>query len=364
MDSEYIFMNKELDDKLFSVDSENLPIEEDPTAPDRKRDHIELAFKSQIDSGLLDKRFYYEPLLAAHPKRESLASHSFLGKTLRVPLWVSSMTGGTELANKINHNLARACKDFGMGMGLGSCRSLLYSNEYFDDFNIRPIMGDDVPLYANLGIAQVEKLVDSNELYLIVELVDKLQADGLIIHVNPMQEWLQPEGDQFYTPPIQTISTVLEKLDTPIIVKEVGQGMGYESLKQLFRMPLEAIDFAANGGTNFAKIELLRSSPVKQSIYSQLANIGHSALEMTLMSNKLKEELGDKMKCKQVIISGGIKNFLDGYYLINKLALPCVYGQASSFLKHARAEYQALYEYVDAQIQGLELANAFLRVKE
>ena len=69
------------------------------------------------------------------------------------------------------------------------------------------------------------------------------------------------------------------------------------------------------------------------------------------------------MLCKQVIISGGIKNFLDGYYLINKLALPCIYGQASAFLKEARGSYEELYAYIDAQIQGLELANAFLRVK-
>ena len=79
-----------------------------------------------------------------------------------------------------------------MGMGLGSCRTLLYTNDTLEDFNVRHLIGDDLPLFANLGIAQVEQLVESNKLYLITELLDKLQADGLIIHVNPMQEWLQP----------------------------------------------------------------------------------------------------------------------------------------------------------------------------
>ena len=79
--------------------------------------------------------------------------------------------------------------------------------------------------------------------------------------------------------------------------------------------------------------------------------------------DRLKEELGDKLRCHQVIISGGVKNFLDGYYLINKLELPSIYGQASSFLKHARGSYEDLQEYVAAQINGLELANAFLKVK-
>jgi len=121
----------------------------DTNAVARKRDHIELAFQSQINEGLLDKRFYYEPLLAGHPKHGSYPSFQFLGKTMRVPLWVSSMTGGTQLAHTINHNLARACREFGMGMGLGSCRSLLYTDDTLADFNVRKIIGDDLPLFAN-----------------------------------------------------------------------------------------------------------------------------------------------------------------------------------------------------------------------
>ncbi len=338
-------------------------IDNDPTAASRKQDHIVLAFQSQIQKGQLDERFYYEPLLAAHPRKGSLPQTDFLGKNLNAPLWVSSMTGGTEKGKTINQNLARACKDFGMGMGLGSCRSLLYSDDTLDDFNVRHLMGDDAPLLANLGVAQLEELIQENKLYLIGEMVKKLQANGLIIHVNPLQEWLQPEGDRFSMPPIQVIETILEKVDLPIIVKEVGQGMGYESLKTLLQMPLAAIDFAANGGTNFAKLELLRSNPIKQKIYESLAFVGHSAEEMVNMTNQLKEELGEKVKCKEIIISGGIQNFLDGYYLINKLNFNCVYGQASAFLKNATEEYEKLYDYVDAQIQGLELANAFLTVR-
>lgn len=336
---------------------------DDPTAASRKKDHIELAFKSQVGLGELDRRFYYEPILSGHPQENSLPSFNFLGKTMRAPMWVSSMTGGTEMANTINHNLARACKDFGMGMGLGSCRALLYDDDTLKDFDVRYLIGDDLPLFANLGIAQLEQVIELNELWRVTQLIDKLSANGLIIHVNPFQEWLQPEGDFFKKPPIETIQTCLDKLNIPIIVKEVGQGMGYESLKTLFQLPLMAIDFAANGGTNFAKLELLRSDPVKQQIYSQLANVGHSAEEMTLMTNQILEELGDKAKCGQVIISGGVKSFLDGYYLINKLNLPCIYGQASEFLKHARGDYGTLHEFVKSQVEGLELANAFLKVR-
>ena len=336
---------------------------DDANAVARKRDHIELAFRSQIADGTLDNRFYYEPLLAGHPERGAYPEFDFLGKQMRAPVWVSSMTGGTQLAHTINHNLARACRDFGMGMGLGSCRSLLYTNETLPDFNVRSIIGDDLPLYANLGIAQVEQLVERNQITVVRELMDKLSADGLIIHVNPLQEWLQPEGDRFAHAPIDTIRRFMDNFQSPVIVKEVGQGMGYHSLKALFQLPLAAIDFAANGGTNFAKVELLRSDDTKRNVYGQLAHVGHSAEEMTLMSNRILEELGNKALCQQVIISGGVKNFLDGYYLIHTLKCNAIYGQASAFLRHAREDYETLYEYVDAQVQGIELANALLRVK-
>ena len=336
----------------------------DPTAVSRKKDHIELAFKSQVGADALDPRFYYEPLFAAHPEKGSWPAFSFLGKTMRAPVWVSSMTGGTDWANTINHNLAKACGEFGMGMGLGSCRALLHNDDHLADFDVRDHIGDDLPLFANLGIAQIEELIEESETYKIAELVDKLRADGLIIHVNPFQEWLQPEGDRFKKPPIETISTVLEKLDIAVIVKEVGQGMGKESLKALLQMPLAAVDFAASGGTNFAKLELLRSDEQKQAIYRELAHVGHSAADMVNITNEVLAELGDRVVCEQIIISGGVSSFLDGYYLINKIQVPAIYGQASAFLKHARGSYEELHAHVDAQIRGLELAKAYLRVRE
>lgn len=338
--------------------------DEDFTASSRKKDHIELALKSQVERTNLDHRFYYEPLLSGHPTSEDQNSFTFLDKRMEAPLWVSSMTGGTEYANIINHNLARVSREFGFGMGLGSCRGLLTSDEYLKDFDVRAIIGDDLPLYANLGIAQIEQLVDEQKMDLISDLVNKLRADGLIIHVNPFQEWLQPEGDHFKYPPIETIKRVIDAFpNLKIIVKEVGQGMGYRSLEALFQLPIMAVDFAANGGTNFAKLELLRSDSQKYEVYSKLANVGHSAEEMVLMTNQIMRDLGDKALCKEVIVSGGIKDFLDGYYLINKLDSPAIYGQASAFLKHARGDYKELYDYVSTQIEGLKLAKKYLTVK-
>lgn len=336
----------------------------DPTAAERKKDHIELAFQSQVAAAALDSRFYYEPIVAAHPDENAETGFSFLGKTMSLPLWVSSMTGGTEKAHRINHNLARACREFGMGMGLGSCRPLLYSDERLSDFAVRELIGSEQLLFANLGIAQLEQLVEEGELWRITTMLQKLEADGLIIHVNPLQEWLQPEGDRFRHAPLVTIKAIINSLpDLPVIVKEVGQGMGKESLRALLQLPLAAIDFAASGGTNFAKLELLRSDPLKHHVFEPLARVGHGASEMVDLVNELKQELGPKVKCEHIIISGGVQNFLDGYYLTEKIQFKSIYGQASAFLRYAQEDYEQLQTYVQAQARGLKVAKTFLRLK-
>jgi isopentenyl-diphosphate delta-isomerase len=329
---------------------------------DRKKDHIELAFKSRITSSELDGRFNYEPLMSRHPNK-NLPEISLLGKRMSAPIWVSSMTGGTKMAGTINRNLARVCREFGLGMGLGSCRPLLLSDEYFDDFDMRNVIGDGVPFYANLGIYQVEEMVMKGNVKPIEDLVKRLSADGLIIHVNPMQEWLQPEGDRFLQPPIDTIRSFLEMTSIRVIVKEVGQGMGPESLKALLDLPLESIEFGAFGGTNFAKVELLRSDESLQRYYEPLSKLGHDAFEMADMVNQFVTE-GHPIKCKSLIISGGIRSFLDGYYLTSKSKLPAIYGQASEFLRFASKSYDDLKEFVSYQIEGLKVASAYFRIKE
>ncbi len=341
-----------------------LPSTDDPTAESRKKDHIELAFKSRVDAAVLDGRFYYEPLLAAHPEPGSWPPFDFLGHRLRTPMWVSSMTGGTALAGTINHNLARLCAEFGMGMGLGSCRQLLHNREHLPDFDVRNTLGPGLPLYANLGVAQVEHLLEQGEAAeRIPALLAMLRADGLIVHVNPLQEAMQPEGDHFRQPALATVEALTQLLDIKIIVKEVGQGMGPASLRALLQLPLEAVEFAAAGGTNFAKLELLRSDSAKQGIFEKIAAVGHSAAEMLDFANQACADLGNRCRVRHLIISGGVDDFLDGYFLLKKSALPAVYGQASAFLRHARGEYADLQAYATAQVRGLELAEAFLQVR-
>jgi isopentenyl-diphosphate delta-isomerase len=328
----------------------------------KKKAHIDLAFHSQTGPDTLDRRFRYEPLLNPHPEG-IIKPFGFLGKTMRVPIWVSSMTGGTDAALTINRNLARACQEFGMGMGLGSCRMLLEDNLHPEHFFLRKYIGKEAPFYANLGIVQIEKAVEEHTVDKINRMIDELEADGLIIHVNPLQEILQPEGDRLRYQPIDTITEFLNHVRYPVIVKEVGQGMGPESLRRLAALPLQAIEFAAYGGTNFARLELTRSDPQRQEMLEPISFVGNDASEMLNTINDLADNHND-IKVKELIISGGLKTFLDGYYYIQKSKLPAIYGQASQFLKYARDDYDTLKQFVEYQIKGLEIAYSYLALNE
>jgi isopentenyl-diphosphate Delta-isomerase len=328
----------------------------------RKTDHITLAALSVPATSTPDERFSYEPLLSAHPSGN--CEIDFLGKTMQHPLWISSMTGGTVEAGNINNLLAEACAEFGLGMGLGSCRTLLKSNEFFDDFNLRPILGKDRPFFANLGIAQLDELTTRKETERIHDLViHKLKADGLIIHVNPTQEWLQPGGDLFKRPPIETIIEFIDELKDqyPIIIKEVGQGMGAESLEKLLELDIDALEFGAFGGTNFATIEIMRNQQGPSEYMYPLATFGHNPSDMLETVNNIVFD--HPVHCKNLIISGGITHFLDGFYFTKKSILPSVYGMANVLLQHAMTSKEDLFNFIKADVEGYKYVSQFLRIR-
>jgi isopentenyl-diphosphate delta-isomerase len=327
----------------------------------RKLDHIEMALLAQTNRQEVDRRFYYEPLFSPHPDSQTDLSVQFLGKKCKAPLWISSMTGGVGPARHINQNLARLCREFGLGMGLGSCRVLLdeKNNEtYFNDFNLRPLLGADLPFYANLGIAQVEDLLIQGQYEKLNDLVTRLDADGLIVHINPLQEWFQTEGDRLKQSPIKTLTQLCAAFKYKIIIKEVGQGMGPKSLKALLELPIAGIELGAFGGTNFTKLEQLR---VRTDVMQPLSKVGHTAPEMVTMLNSLLKA-DPKFQEKHIIISGGIENSLDGYFLRSNLQFTSVIGQAKNFLNHAE-NYEELKKFTEDQISTLKIAQTYLVAK-
>lgn len=331
----------------------------DINASSRKKDHIGLAFDSNVAADKRDTRFFYEPAINDMNDHANGIGLHFLGANMEAPIWVSSMTGGTAMASHINQNLAKACHEFGLGMGLGSCRQLLDSDEYLKDFDVRETIGIQ-PLYANLGIAQVIDLVRKEQYNKLANLVQKLRADGLFIHINPMQEWIQPEGDIIDMNPITCIQKVIDNVDTKIMVKEVGQGFGPQSLRALLDLDIAGIELAGFGGTNFARLETLRR---EKPYHAELINVGHTAEEMVDFLNEWSS-IDNKYLNKNIIISGGISDYLTGYYLNQKCSFPSVYGQASSFLKMATGDYKKLANYVEEQIKGYKIASQYLRIAE
>ena len=329
----------------------------------RKKQHIQLASIAQFNHQYVDKRFYYEPLLGTN-KRNLEERFPFLDKSLKAPIWISAVTGGTRKAKKINYNLAGVCKQFGIGLNTGSCRQLLYSDRYFNDFDVREYCGNEIPFYINLGIAQIEKLLVQNKLSLVNTLISRLRADGLVIHCNLLQEWIQPEGDIIQIEPLQTIKELIRDIDFPIIVKEVGQGFGPQSLSELLKLPLAAIEFGALGGTNFSKMESLRlSGNIQKEIKSTYSYLGHTAEEMVNYVNNIYNKSKTQLNCREIIISGGIKSALDGYYLIHKCQLNSIYGIAYRALVHAARSYAQLSNFIAAEIEAYAIASSLLRIK-
>lgn len=333
----------------------------DDNASERKSDHIDLAFKSHV-SACENYGLVYEPLLAPLNPQDVDLSIDFAGQRLSAPLWISSMTGGAAKAKDINRNLALAAGKMKIAMGLGSCRSLLESDEHLDDFCVRHWLGD-MPLFANLGIAQLEQLVFSKQVFKLNELTKKLQAHGIIIHVNPMQEFMQKEGDRYRVAPIETIKRFIDEYKHKVIVKEVGQGMGPRSLQALSELPLEALEYGAFGGTNFAQLERLRQdclNPVQDSMMAEFTHIGHDAAQMTAWLEQILNKADVRVKCRSFIISGGVNSLIKAHALKMRLRRPALIGMASAYLKHAMISSENVQEFISFQMNSLKMAELFL----
>jgi len=315
----------------------------------RKDDHIDLAKVSQ--QLFRDQRFEYEPMYGVHPDFKP-APFIFLGKKMNYPFWISSMTGGGKNSKKYNQIFASVCGELGLGMGLGSCRALMEDPSLFSDFDLRDLLGPDAPFFMNLGIAQIADLLKNNELEKLNDLMNMLRADGLIIHVNPLQEFFQPEGDLIIDRPIDIIEKFKAKFLGTIVVKEIGQGMGRRSLKALSDIGIEGLELAGFGGTNFTKLEQIRS----KSKLTDFESIGEPSINMINYLN----EIGSQM---DVIISGGMNDPLEAYYHKSISNNNSVIGQAHKVLEMADLGHENLKSYITSFILKMRLAENFLTIK-
>jgi len=224
----------------------------------RKSEHLRILLKEDVrfrnlTTGLERYHFVHQALPEINRDHIDLST-TLLDKHLRAPLIISSMTGGTEEAETINKNLAMAAQIFGLGMGVGSQRTALEEPIASHTYQVRDV-APDILLLANLGAVQLNYGYGVEHCQRAVEMIE---ADGLILHLNPLQEALQPEGNTDFSGLLAKIEKVCRGLSVPVIVKEVGWGISEEVARKLADSGVAAIDVAGTGGTSWSEVEMHR----------------------------------------------------------------------------------------------------------
>jgi isopentenyl-diphosphate delta-isomerase len=275
----------------------------------RKSEHIKIALGKPVAFREKTTEFEkYDFIHCALPEindDEVDTKIKFLGKTLSFPLIISAITGGYDHALKINRQLAEACRETGIALGVGSQRQIFENSDHLESFQIvRKTAPKSVSL-GNIGACQIREIGD---LAPFQKLVDLIEADGLVVHLNPLQELFQPEGDNRFRGVLKGIRTLVRGLNVPVIVKEIGCGISKKVAGKLIKAGVSYIDIAGAGGTSWAGIESYRMHPDKKVLTFWDWGIP------TARSLEMVREI----KGARIIASGGIA---DGMTMAKALAL-------------------------------------------
>lgn len=278
-------------------------------------------------------------------------NQKFLSHHFKAPIIIDSMTGGTPEATKINSRLSLAAEKFGLGMGLGSQRAGLLSSELAETYSIARSNAPNAFLVANIGGAQLSKGLKIKD---IKNMIEMIEADALVVHLNPLQELIQPEGEPKYKGVLSKIKEICTNFDIPIIVKEVGAGISMEVAERLQSAGVSAINVAGSGGTSWAGVEKLRAETAHD---SNKINLGELFWDWGIPTAVSLIEVRKSVKIS-VIASGGIRNGLEIAKCIALGANMC--GMAFPFLRHASKSLENLYEFTNRTL--IELRGAMFLV--
>ena len=260
----------------------------------RKKDHVELVLEKNVQyshsPGFERVKFVHNSLPELNYDEINLSTE-FLGKKIKFPLLITGMTGGYKDAEKINRDLAKAAEGHKIALGIGSQRAMIEDSSLARTYNVRKY-APSIPILANIGGVQLTKY----PLNKIRELVETIDADGLAVHLNPLQEMIQPEGDRDFKGVLNAIKKACEELGYPVIVKETGAGISAGVAMKLKHAGVSYIDVSGSGGTSWSKVEYYRGSNTQG-----FQEWGLTTLESLNM-------------CKGIvplIASGGIRNGID-----------------------------------------------------
>jgi isopentenyl-diphosphate delta-isomerase len=320
---------------------------------DRKAEHIRLALdpRMQLGASVFDDYHFGHAALPEIDMAEIDLSVDFLGKRLAAPLLISCMTGGTEAAGRINRNLAAGAERTGVALGVGSQRKALEDPAQAETFKVRAV-APTTPLLANLGAVQLNYGMGVRECRQAVDMID---ADALVLHLNPLQEALQPEGQTNFSGLLPKIGAVVRELGAPVVVKEIGCGISGATARALAAQGVRIVDTAGVGGTSWARIEAQRSGDL------DLGELFAGWGLPTPLSIQSIQEVRQAAGITTVIASGGVRNGLDA---AKALALGAdLVGMAYPFLAPATESPDHVAEKVRRIVQELKICLFCLGVK-
>jgi isopentenyl-diphosphate Delta-isomerase len=267
----------------------------------RKRRHIDVCLGDAVDyqtvtTGFENYRLTYNALTQTSLSSVDISTE-FLGTPLRAPVLIGAMTGGAELSGVINRNLASAAQRLGVGMMLGSQRIMFDNATAAASFAVRDAAPDAL-LIGNVGMAQLDEAV----VPALARALDRVGADALAVHTNPLQEAMQRDGDTDFSGSLDRLRAVAAGLDYPVMLKEVGHGIGATAAAELVDCPLAAVDIAGAGGTSWARVEqLVRYGEIR---YPALAEWGIPTAQAL---TEVRRTLPDMA----IVASGGIRTGMD-----------------------------------------------------
>lgn len=298
----------------------------DEKTVDRKDDHIRIVKEEDVEthgSGFTDVHLVHEALPEIHLE-DIDTSTDFLGHELDAPVVIESMTGGHPNTTKINRNLAHAAQETGIAMGVGSQRAGLEDEETVESYAVVRDAAPDAFIFGNIGAAQLEEYGVAG----VEEAVEMIDADAIAVHLNFLQEAVQPEGDIDARGCLEEIERVANELSVPVIVKETGNGISRSTARKLYGAGVDVIDVAGKGGTTWSGVEAYRAAAVGDRSNQKLGNLFRDWGIPTVPSTLEALEAHPR-----VVSSGGVRSGLD---VAKSVALGAYAGGlAKPFLKPA-----------------------------
>jgi isopentenyl-diphosphate delta-isomerase len=303
---------------------------------ERKSDHIRINLKedvqfSRLRSGLDQVRLIHQALPELDLSRVD-TSTVFLGRKLKAPILISSMTGGTAEGKAINHNLATAAQKAGIALSVGSQRAAIDKPSLAHTYQVRDV-APDILLFANLGAIQLNNSYGAAECQHAVEMIE---ADALVLHLNPLQEAIQPEGNRNWSGLLPKIEAVCRNVSVPVIAKEVGWGLSAQVAADLANAGVAAFDVAGAGGTSWSQVESHRArTPLAARVAAAFGDWGITTLESLIQVQQAAPHV-------PAIASGGLR---DGVDVAKVVALGAsLAGLARPFLVAAAQSAEATVE--------------------